>query len=292
MSVAKSMSIRKSTETVVLSVIEEKHAKIKTSELVRKYQQKFLNKDWTLKDWNEMQKIFSEKELILHFFDSSRTAYEMYKKCANEKPKMLKYVENELDPHHITPEDLNDFYRNTSSEKASTMNDHMPVVGNDKSKLGDINLEFKLDIILMNNFSNYEFTAEGLQTYASTHGHFITLRNAKQYAIQVNKILHKNKVLNARKSGIVDMENEMEHVIKRFCKENHIPIEVSNALLLRGKKIIKMMCENSGRNVGEALTSNTKEGLVKRFARSVRNQLEYLEINSNDFASMLVKEDG
>lgn len=291
MSVAKSLTIAKATESVVLSVLEENHPKVKTSELVRKYQQKFLNKDWTLKDWNEMKTIFTEKELILHFFDSSITAYQMYKKCASEKTKMQKFVENELDPHHLTPADLDDFYPSNSSGKASTMTDHMPVIGNDKSNLGDKNLEFKLDIILMNNFSNYEFTAEGLQTYASMHGHFITLRNAMQYAIKVNKILHKNKVLNARKSGIVDMENEMEHVVKRFCKDNKIPVEVSNALLLRGKKIIKMMCENSGRNIGEALTSKTKEGLVRRFARSVKNQLDFLEINSNDFASMLVKGD-
>src|SRR5574337_841680 len=230
-----------------------------------------------------MQKIIKKKELILHFFDSSITAYQMYKKCAADKPKMTKFVENELDPHHVTVGDLDDFYRDVSSEKASTMTDHMPVIGNDKSKLGDTNLEFKLDIILMNNFSNYEFTDEGLQTYASMHGHFITLRNAKQYAMQVNKILHKNKVLNARKSGIVDMENEMEHVVKRFCKDNKIPVEVSNALLLRGKKIIKMMCENSGRNVGEALTSNSKLDMMRKFARAVKNQLTYLEINSNDF---------
>lgn len=290
MSVAKSASIPKSTETVVLAVLEEKHSKVKTSELVRKYQQKFLNKDWTLKDWNEMQKIFTQKELILHFFDSSITAYQMYKKCANEKEQMKKFVLNGNDPHHLSPEDLTDFYRDEGAAKASTMTDHMPVIANDKNKLGDKNLEFKLDMILMNNFSNYEFTAEGLQTYASMHGHFITLRNAKQYAIQVNKILHKNKVLNARKSGIVDMENEMEHVIKRFCKDNKIPIEVTNALLLRGKKIVKMMCENSGRNIGEALTSDSKAGLIRRFARAVKNQLEYLEINSNDFASMLVKD--
>ena len=134
MSVTKSLTIPKSTETIVLSVIEESHHKVKTSELVRKYQQKFLNKDWTLKDWNEMQKIFTEKELIVHFFDSSITAYQMYKKCANDQEKMTKFVNNELDPHHLTTQDLEDFYRDSSTEKASTATDHMPVIGNDQKK--------------------------------------------------------------------------------------------------------------------------------------------------------------
>lgn len=280
--------VNESTEVTVVSFLDQNHPKMKSSNELRKHQKMLLNKEWTIKDWQFLIDNFTEKEIIRDFFEGDIYAYQIYKKDAANMDKMKKHVKNGLDPHHLTEQDLVGFY-STSEQKESTVTDHYLTADLTQDKLGERGLDYKIDKILMNQFHGFEFTPEGLQAFAQEHGHFITLRNAQAHAEKVNKMLRRTRMMDPRKTGVVDMENETTHEIKKFCKKENIPPEVANALVLRGKKIVSLMNSNIGRNIGQSVTAQNKSGMIKNFVRAIANGADFLGIELNDVGSQLIK---
>lgn len=276
------------TEQTVMSFLNNNHAKMKSSNELRRHQLRLLNKEWTIKDWKFLQQNFTEKEIIRDFFEGDVYAYNIYKKDAEDSHKMLEHVKNGIDPHHLTEKDLEAFY-SISEQKESTVTDHYPANDLVKERLGERGLDYKIDRILMNQFHGFEFTPEGLQAFAQEHGHFMTLRNAQTHADKVNKMLRKIRMMDPRKTGIVDMENETTHEIKKFCKKENLPSEVANALVLRGKKLVSIMSSNMGRNFAQSITAGNKKEMIKNFVRACANGADCLGIELNDVGSQLIK---
>ena len=275
-------------DATVVTFLDQNHPKMKSSNELRMHQKRLMNKEWTIEDWRFLNKNFTEKEIIRDFFEGDVYAYKIYKNDAENIDMMRMHVKNGIDPHHLTEDDLNTFY-SIPEQKESTMTDHYPVSELGKEKLGQRGLDYKIDKILMNQFNGFEFTPEGLQAFAAEHGHFMTLRNAEAHADRVNKMLRKIRMMDPRKTGIVDMENETVHEIKKFCKKENLPAEVSSALVLRGKKLVSIMNSNLGRNIGQSVVAQSKTGMIKSFVRAIANGADYLGIELNDVGSQLIR---
>ena len=245
-----------------------------------------------MEDWAFLLKNFSEKEIIRDWFGNDRFAFDYYKQFAHDKVKMKMLVENGLDPLHVSDEDLNTFMPNEKDSRALNATDHNISRDLDKEKLGTKGLQFEIDMIVMNQFNGAEFTPEGLQTFAEKHGHSMTLQNATIHVEKLNKMLRKIRMTDPRKTGIVDMENEMIHQLKKYAKKNNIDSVTTNMMVVHGKKMISILNQNVGRNIAKTISQNDENGVLRWFIKTVKSQAEFLNLTLNDVASQLINSSG
>lgn len=281
----------KEIESEVVDYLQKNVAKSTSdSETMRMQKQLLLNKEWTIEDWAFLVKNFTEKELINNFFHGDKFAFQFYKDNAYDQIKMKMLVEKGLDPHHLDKEDLESFYPDNQEGKMLSATDHGITKELEQSRLGERGLDFKIDTILMNQFHGAEFTPEGLQAFAEEHGHGMTLQNAKIHADKVNKMLRRIRMMDPRRTGVVDIENEMVHELKKYAKKNGIDSATANMMVLHGKKMISIMCPNIGRNIAESVSQTNKTGRIRTFARLVKNGADFLGLELNDVISQVIND--
>lgn len=281
-------TLPRETEKVVLSYLKDYVPKTIMSQAMKAERIKLLNKEWTIEDWAFLLKNFSEKEIIRDWFGNDKFAFDYYKQFAHDKIKMKMLVEKGLDPLHVNDEDLDTFMTNDFP----CNKDHSITRDLDKEKLGTKGLDFEIDMIVMNQFNGAEFTPEGLQTFAEKHGHSMTLQNATTHAEKLNKMLRKIRMTDPRKTGIVDMENEMIHQLKKYAKKNHIDSVTTNMMVVHGKRMISILNQNAGRNIAKTITQNDERGVMRWFIKTVKSQAEFLNLTLNDVASQLINSSG
>lgn len=262
---------------------------IQSSEM-KMYRHLLLNKEWTIHDWEYLLNNFSEKELIRDWFCGDKFAFEYYRENAHDKTKMKMFMEKGFDPHHIDENDLNGFYADMESAKSSSATDHEITKELDKERIGQRGLDFQIDMIIMNQYHGAEFTPEGLQSFAELHGHAMTLQNAKTHAEKINRMLRKIRMMDPRKTGLVDIENEMEHELKKYARKNRIDATTLNMLILHGKKMISIMCPSMGRNIAKSMTPENKKSRVRNFVQTIKKGADFLGLELNDVISQMINE--
>jgi hypothetical protein len=280
----KNPSLSEDSEKAVVEFLDSRYAKVRTPEFWRRVQVEIANKELTISKWNWLVKNCTEKEIILFVFDGDAYACNYYKNYAHDKSQMEDFIRKGLDPHHLSNDDLGNFYSNEYSDH------HYKEINDGRSKLGDPTLDYKIDMILMNQYKGFEFTAEGLQAFGIEHDHFMTIRKCEEHVKKVNGILHKIRYMNARKSGIVDDQNEFIHEIKKYCKKNNISDATMQEMIIQGTRIIKKLKVNTGRNVAKMVSGQDMEAGKKGFVKLVVNFMDSLGFVANDLASSIVKE--
>lgn len=284
----KQITLPKKTESVVLEYLDKNVPKYDMSENMRVNRVKILNKEWTVEDWSYMLSNFTEKELIRDCFGGDRFAFDFYKKYAHDKIKMSMLVSKGLDPHHLDDEDLSTFYADEGNAKAAHSSDHEIVRDLEKERLGTRGLDYKIDMIIMNLHNGAEFTPEGLQSMAEEYGYPMTLQNARLHTEKLNRMLRKVRMMDPRKTGIVDMENEFMHQLKKHARNDGIDAATANMIALHGKKMISAICYNMGRNVADSLMNKDRDGRLRNYVRAIKNGAISLGLELNDVASQLI----
>lgn len=280
--------LQKETETIVLDYLGKNVPKSSISETMKPERLKLLNKEWTLEDWKFLLSHFTEKEIIRDWFDGDRFAFDYYKKFANDENRMHVLVDRGLDPLHNTTDDLETFLQPRTEDRKVIADDHGITYDLESERLGERGLDHEIDLIIMNLYQGAEFTPEGLQSFAEKHGHSMTLQNAMLHAEKINKMLRKIRMMDPRKTGIVDMENEMQHQIKKLCRENNIDSVTANMIIIHGKKMIHTMSQNMGRNIAMTVMQKNKTGVLDSFIKTVKNQAGFLGLTLNDVISQLI----
>ena len=109
---------------------------------------------------------------------------------------------------------------------------------------------------------------------------------------EIHKIFSKHHVgvLDLRKNGLVEMQNEAIHYIKQYCKKNHISEQTASQAIIMVKTICRRLSVNMGRNVAKAvLQQDVKQG-QKNFIRGLVDMFDNLGWITNDIASQMVAE--
>lgn len=279
------------TESIVLSIMKKNTPVIVTPEVIRR-DQKRAEDNFTLELWNELKLKYTEKELITHFFFGNNTGYMIYKNDADNRERMEQHIKNNVDPNHLSIEELDEFYADESQAKKLSATDHHIVLENNKCKLGDKKLQLQLETLVFNTIGNYQFSAEAIKGMAEKYNLPLSLQDCKEKAEEINQVLKKMALISARKSGVIDMEDEYLKFLNMYSKKNNYSPELTNAMAIKGKKLIRQMQTNLARNLATAMTSKDKTGVLRGMVRSFKSQLHSMGYGVNDAMSLMISETG
>jgi len=199
-------------------------------DLISIYKEIFNNREITLSEWETIQSQIPLDLIKKELFHDSCSFKAFVKEMNMQKLEKINHISNET--------------MDEGMEKQSSLEDHNAVFSTNKIKIGSAKLDNEFNHIYKNRLSEIGLNENQIKDVV---GIIMSVQNTDE-----------------------DKEKEQAmKVIRKYCTQNEIPAELSNAMGIQVLRCLKILRTRVARNMGEAIIqkdpAKKKRSLVRMF---------------------------
>lgn len=251
------MIVEKEKEDVVVSVLKSHSVDVteKHNEKLFKIKQMIVNRDFTIKDWNEIVlKEFDEKTIVRELFNCSLGAYK-------EHLKYFKSVEQDLE---AVRKGTHYFFATEEEAKAFHSDHHSPVLLTNDNSIGTTQFSVNEKMIIDGIVKG--FTPEGLRAFCLDHYDvLLSVPNARLYAKEIGKLINVECQKNySMFKGEDPIKAAARQAIREYCTKNNVSFGLSTSYEKDAEKLASSLTKFMGKEIAAMVLEPQSEKRISR----------------------------
>jgi len=246
---------------------------------------KYANREWVESDYFEMKNKYDKKTFLNLFYEGSSSLMELTEQAFKDVRLENAMLKQGIHPLLVSVEEAKLFH----SKEHGT---HSPIISTHYIKIGTTHGESRTQTGLIADLykAGYlqEITPEGLIAYAyEQHKRIIRVDSAKKMCVEINK-QHKFQIssLIDGRVGEDKMTKKVLEIISKHGMKEQWSFEKTNNLGNQGRKIVRAMNDDFGKEIGNMIVKQTTENKEELAANHMEHICKTLGIAFDDFLAV------